>query len=365
MLVRALLAFKVLGLDHTPPQSTSTLSPLPPWEDLTSKIILDIPGYPSKSTANCPAIIPFLEIDRSMYHHHIKIFTDGSRSDASPATAAAIYIPALSICKTWRLPSVTDVLTAELYAIQQALYFLPVTHPDKRKVVVYTDSLSSLHLLLSHHPTSSTFLVHAIQRALLRLSSEGWEITLQWVPAHSGIHGNEVVDAAAKMALKQSIITQLPQPLSTYKRLIQKACRSTWNSTLRDTLRATNMSKYRTDSSPKPWVRRQSRIQDVALTRLRIGRTTLNAHLHRLNLVPDPYCPWCKNVPETIEHLMLQCPRFYSHRVQLRSQLQSQGVYTFDLPTLLGAAEVPPSKQQIVIRLTCIFLRRTGQLNRL
>ncbi|KAG0692601.1 Transmembrane 9 superfamily member 3 [Chionoecetes opilio] len=55
---------------------------------------------------------------------------------------------------------------------------------------------------------------------------------------------------------------------------------------------------------------------------------------------PDPHCPWCRNVSETIEHLLLQCPRFHDHRVVLRSQLLALNVATRDLPTLL--ASTPP-----------------------
>lgn len=289
MLVRALLALKALNLNHAPPQPNTLHCPIPPWQDLSSMIALDIPGNPSKSTATCPATIPCMEIDRSIYHHHIKIYTDGSHSHSS--TAAAIFFPSQSICKTWRLHPITDVLTAELYAIQQVFTFLPITYLGKGKVVIYTDSLSSLHLILSHHPSSSTYIVHDIQRALVHLTTVGWDKTLQWVPSHSGIHGNDIVDAAAKMALSLPDITELPQPLSIFKRLIKKECRISWNSILRDSLHTTKMSNYRTDSSPHPWVRRQSRVQDVALTRLSIGHTPLSAHLHRLNLVPDPYCP--------------------------------------------------------------------------
>ncbi|KAG0726207.1 hypothetical protein GWK47_004407 [Chionoecetes opilio] len=65
------------------------------------------------------------------------------------------------------------------------------------------------------------------------------------------------------------------------------------------------------------------------------------------------------NFPETIEHFLLQCPRFHSHRVVLHSQLLALNVTTFDLPTLLAAAGVPPSRQHAVIRLTCVFLRKT------
>ncbi|KAG0727382.1 hypothetical protein GWK47_004017 [Chionoecetes opilio] len=318
---------------------------------------------PRHSTSILAATL-FRGMDRSLYHHHIKLFTDGSHSPSPPSTAAAIYDPATSICRTWRLPPETDVLTSELYALHQAIIHLHTGH-TKGKAVVYTDSLSSLHLLLSRHPRSSTSLVHTIQRALLHLTNEGWEITFQWVPSHAGIPGNEVADSAARLALTDVNTTPLPLPLSAAKRLISRVCRSAWNNTLGDALRITSMGHYRSDYSPQPWIRKKSRVLDVALTRLRLGHTTLTAHLHRLRLSPDPHCPWCINVPETIEHFLLQCPRFHSHRVVLHTQLIALNVNTFDLPTLLAAAGVHPSRQHAVIRLTCAFLRKTGQLQRL
>lgn len=95
-----------------------------------------------------------------------------------------------------------NVLTAELYTLHQALTNLHTTHAGSTthtgsKVVIYTDSLSSLHLL-SRHTASSTTLVHIIQRALLHFTSGGWEITLQVVPSHSGIQGSEVTNTTAK-----------------------------------------------------------------------------------------------------------------------------------------------------------------------
>ncbi|KAG0727086.1 UPF0587 protein C1orf123 [Chionoecetes opilio] len=251
-------------------------------------------------------------------------------------------------------------------------YMLPVAgdNPGLTRQKVWArlwstqDSLSSLHLLLSRHPRSSTSLVHTIQR-VLHLTNEGWEIAFQCVPSHAGIPGNEVADSAARMALTDVNTTPFPLPLSTATLLISRFCRSTWNNTLGDALRITSMGQYRSDSSPQPWIRKKSRVLDVTLARLRLGHTTLTAHLHRLRLSPDPHCPWCMNFPETIEHFLLQCPHFHSHRVVLQSQLLALNVTTFDLPTLLAAAGVPPSRQHAVIRLTCAFLRKTGQLPRL
>ncbi|KAG0727806.1 Retinol dehydrogenase 12 [Chionoecetes opilio] len=63
------------------------------------------------------------------------------------------------------------------------------------------------------------------------------------------------------------------------------------------------------------------------------GHTTLTAHLH---LCPGLYCPWCRNVPESIEHFLLLCPRLHSHRQLLCNQLIALNVTTFNLPTLLS-----------------------------
>ncbi|MPC76413.1 hypothetical protein E2C01_070823 [Portunus trituberculatus] len=121
------------------------------------------------------------------------------------------------------------------------------------------------------------------------------------------------------------------------------------------------MGLYRNDSSPQPWVRKTSCQLDVTLTRLCLGHTRLTAHLHRLHISPDLYCPWCPTVPETIKHFLLECPRFYSHRTVLRTQLLTLGMNTFDMPTLLGATGVHPSRQSTVICLTCAFLKKSGQ----
>ncbi|XP_045107993.1 uncharacterized protein LOC123502793 [Portunus trituberculatus] len=285
-----------------------------------------------------------LILDRSIYHHHLKIYTDGFRDASLPSSAAAIYDASTAICKTWRLPEYTDVLTMELFALLQALIYLRTSHPT------------------SMVPSSATTLIHSIQSTFLHLLNTGWDITFQWVPSHSGIQGNEVVDAAAKMALTHVNITPLPLQPHSAKRLISRLCHSSWDSSLNTALRITSMGLYCSDSSPQPWVRKQSRILDVALTRLRLGHTRLTAHLHRLGLSPDPYCPWCRTVEETIEHFLLHCPRFHSHRVVLHDHLVALGVSTFDLPTLLAAAGVHSSHQAAVLRLTCVFLKKCGQL---
>ncbi|MPC90328.1 hypothetical protein E2C01_085305 [Portunus trituberculatus] len=75
-----------------------------------------------------------------------------------------------------------------------------------------------------------------------------------------------------------------------------------------------------------------------------------------------PSALWCRTSPEAMEHFRLQCSRLLSQHTVLRSWLSALAITTLDLPTLLAASGVQPSWQPAVLRLTCAFLRKTGQL---
>ncbi|MPC95452.1 hypothetical protein E2C01_090664 [Portunus trituberculatus] len=66
-----------------------------------------------------------------------------------------------------------------------------------------------------------------------------------------------------------------------------------------------------------------------AIARFRLSHTTLSAHLHRLRLSPDPFCPWCKTTLEAMKHFLLQCPRLHSqHTALLCSRLSVLAITT-------------------------------------
>jgi len=51
-----------------------------------------------------------------------------------------------------------------------------------------------------------------------------------------------------------------------------------------------------------------SRQHQVLITRLRLGACGLNYHLHRIGCHDNGFCTNC-NVPETVEHFLLNCPQ--------------------------------------------------------
>ena len=75
--------------------------------------------------------------------------------------------------------------------------------------MILTDSLSSVSALSSRH-TSSRYLVLKIASLLSGLPPN--KVTVQWVPIHIGIPGNELADSVAKRSFHLSCITQVPLP---------------------------------------------------------------------------------------------------------------------------------------------------------
>jgi ribonuclease HI len=78
-----------------------------------------------------------------------------------------------------------------------------------------TDSLNSLTALERVYPGRNP----TIPNILNLLAEEGEDLKLMWVPAHTGIEGNESADKAAKEALHEIRATEN----DWYKRTKEKA----------------------------------------------------------------------------------------------------------------------------------------------
>ena len=74
-------------------------------------------------------------------------------------------------------------------------------------ILFYTDSKSLCEVLISFHPR--TF---SIQNSINSISSS---ISIQWIPSHSAIPGNDLADKAAKKAITIDTDTILPISLSS------------------------------------------------------------------------------------------------------------------------------------------------------
>ena len=94
--------------------------------------------------------VKFYDFCEQHYQNSTHIYTDGSHYTAPESTTAAIFIPEIDFSDSWHLPPDCSIITAELFAIWQALLFI-IRFFASSKVVVFADSLNSLLLIKNYN----------------------------------------------------------------------------------------------------------------------------------------------------------------------------------------------------------------------
>lgn len=178
-----------------------------------------------------------------------------------------------------RIRNKASVLTAELMAIFSCLSHLSQLPPNT-KYLLLTDSLSSLHSLLDLYSTNP--LIQRIHLTLLSLTSTNSQITFLWIPGHIDLPEHDAVDEAAKLATKFPKITDPTcLPASDYKNHYRSLILQSWNKFWKN---QSSNKLLPIKQIPIQWSSsiRDSRREEVILTRLRIGHTRIT-HSHLLN----------------------------------------------------------------------------------
>jgi hypothetical protein len=182
---------------------------------------------------------------------------------------------------------------------------------------IFSDSLSGLQALQNMY--SKDIDVIKIFKIIPKLRERGIEVSFFWTPAHEGVPGNEKADEVAKEATKQ---TPKAHPslrnLKDVKVYMKTKTITDWNDEWRKSERGREITwkifpqvstdlKYKTDQ------------EGFLLRRALSGHFPTKAYLYRFNLRNENTCQFCENEAETIEHVLVTCPRFYSLRRSRRA----------------------------------------------
>lgn len=176
---------------------------------------------------------------------------------------------------------------------------------------------------------------HHIWANLRKLSERGNYVTIQWIPGHVGLDGNEEVDALAKEA---TTLNQNDEPINL----------EVVKSVLKRRMKENNI-KDRTDQRYGNWKidkaaeRLLPRHERTCLAQVRSFHSLIaRSYQYRIGKADDPGCPDCNAPEETVLHHLTDCPRWHHQRMR-----------TFDNPT-------PDSMAGSDI---ITFLRRTGRID--
>ena len=149
--------------------------------------------------------------------------------------------------------------------------------------------MSILQVLQSHRDTDHNHL----SAALLSLC-KSHAVTLQWIPSHCNVPGNETADSLAKE--------------STTKEKVD------WSTSYPEVKTIFNSKQHSKWRHKHPWYNKAdpyyllTRREQVTVFRLRTGHNHLNYHLYsKLRIGHTEQCP-CGTGSQTTEHLLQSCP---------------------------------------------------------
>lgn len=268
-----------------------------------NKISIDLSMYlfTRKDRANHVIRMKFKEVESS-YLNCLFIYTDGSKS--SDGSGYAVVLPNKNIIVMTN--TLESIYSIESKAILKACKLANEMGLDC-DVVIASDSLSAINAIFS--PANNDSLILAIKSEVLKYNKK---MTFLWVPAHTGIHGNEIADENAALAAVLRSYTDDNVTYKDAKSIIESLFMSFQNKLWMPNTSHLRAVKHNMHKSI--YAAGLTRHEAVAITRLRIGHTNVT-HQHYMSKDPRPICPFCdENL--TVPHLLMDCTNLKDRRLK-------------------------------------------------
>ena len=302
---------------------------VPPWKLPKLQVCLELASFPKGDTS--------AEVFRQVFGEHkhvadVQIYTDGSKMQGKAGSGVSIQGMDLDKEVSEPLGQFASVFTAELVAIRIALVNL--RQKNNLKVVLYSDSRSALQALLVYN--SDNVLIQDIQELTFELSNRSVVVLFCWIPSHVGIIGNEKADELAKAALTLERQGQASVFFADWRGHIRDRLYHKWRERWVDMLdeSPTQLRRVQDFIKPRKWGVGLTRMEDIKMTRLRIGHTRF-ARDYYFTGMEEPECVECGEFL-TVQHVLLECGNYYHER------RECFGGRDLNLISLLGVPDMFP-----------------------
>ena len=323
--------------------------------------------------------------------HCIMLYTDGSFEKRKPGGGAGVYVTAcmmgsnsmqeLRMAKVC-LGNIASSYMAEMVGVLEAARMIPHIVEEKgwdckdTRVALWTDSNSVECVMRAGGPRRGGHWSTAEETMgfLENMAKKGCEVSLDWIPGHAGVPGNERADRLADEAAKasrapgaQTCSARLPVSLirNHVKNLSNKA---RWL-----TLDNSELARIPCEARKAAGGWRKidgllvlagvGRREEVAISRLRAGCEVKPGDRLRTKVWESTECPDCGDLFADGAHRMWRCPRWREERQMSKKTLRNR--FAFSWEQMICLKGVPGACRVDVIKELADFLKRTGMAGEL
>jgi ribonuclease HI len=237
------------------------------------------------------------------------IYTDGSASAGTTDGGAGVVVtrgdpgsPIILQRIMERGAAITSSFDEEYRAMLRALDWIEEHLDCTHSVAIFSDSQSLCMALVGDIPS--------LDSTRFRLNNIPAHTTIQWIPGHCEILGNEWADETAKNATS----SEGPKKPVTYGSVCAYIKNCTKDPPPKHA-RTRAVYESLSQTREKQIVNRQDQ---TLLAQLRSGHSTaLQAYRHRIGIAESPMCPQCQQEPQDLEHWVSRCPANEARRRNL------------------------------------------------
>lgn len=251
----------------------------------------------------------------TIYCGHYKIFTDASKS----SLATGIGITDLRHNRIGiGINNKMQITNAELIAILRAIRI--AAESRNRQIVILTDSLEGCRQI--DVGNDGNYIIKEIWSEIHLQCDK--EFSVQWIPGHCGVIGNEEADAQANVGCLDENPRDIPITIGDAILHVRNEALEKWQNVYENTSINVGNQHWKIVNrvSLKPWFYGKpfNGMEIKIITRLRTGHGLCGVKKFLFKINDSYFCLECGEIDD-LSHIMLRCKKYVSERNELNFHL--------------------------------------------